>query len=134
MGTNISLYTLYVWQLIATLLFYDGDFVFDHACFVWLAAPRPLKRGFSKIMENESLVDQARRELLDDISEDSHTHMFVQAFILPDLTVFSSDYRAFLEKDLIETSTLVSLEQAGKDEGVTTNIVRSCTNCWTGRI
>lgn len=65
-------------------------------------------------MENESLVDMARKGLLEDITESSHDHMFVQTFILPDLTVFSSDYRAFLEKDLIETSTLVSLEQAGK--------------------
>lgn len=56
----------------------------------------------------------ARKGLLEDITESSHDHMFVQTFILPDLTVFSSDYRAFLEKDLIETSTLVSLEQAGK--------------------
>jgi OTU domain-containing protein 7 len=64
-------------------------------------------------VENESLVNMARQGLMDDISEDSHDHMFVQTFILPDLTVFSADYRAFLEKDLIETSTLVSLEQAG---------------------
>ncbi|XP_061172306.1 uncharacterized protein LOC133181745 isoform X2 [Saccostrea echinata] len=78
------------------------------------ASPRPLKRGFSKIVENESLVDLARKGLMDDISEDSHDHMYVQTFVLPDLTVFSADYRAFLEKDLIETSTLVSLEQAGR--------------------
>lgn len=78
------------------------------------ASPHVLKRGFSKIMENESLVDMARKGLLEDITESSHDHMFVQTFILPDLTVFSSDYRAFLEKDLIETSTLVSLEQAGR--------------------
>ncbi|XP_062607755.1 OTU domain-containing protein 7B-like isoform X2 [Saccostrea cucullata] len=78
------------------------------------ASPRPLKRGFSKIVENESLVDLARKGLMEDISEDSHDHMYVQTFVLPDLTVFSADYRAFLEKDLIETSTLVSLEQAGR--------------------
>ena len=35
-------------------------------------------------------------------------------FVLPDLTVYSEDFRAFLHKDLIETSTLVSLEQAGE--------------------
>lgn len=64
------------------------------------------------------MVDMARKGLLEDITESSHDHMFVQTFILPDLTVFSSDYRAFLEKDLIETSTLVSLEQAGKSSEV----------------
>ncbi|XP_060073641.1 uncharacterized protein LOC132553412 [Ylistrum balloti] len=78
------------------------------------SSPRPLKRGFSKIVENESLVSATRNSLLHDIEEDSHDHMYVQTFVLPDLTVFSSDYRAFLEKDLIETSTLVSLEQAGR--------------------
>ncbi|OWF46954.1 uncharacterized protein LOC110454964 [Mizuhopecten yessoensis] len=78
------------------------------------SSPRPLKRGFSKIVENESLVSATRSSLLHDIEEDSHDHMYVQTFVLPDLTIFSSDYRAFLEKDLIETSTLVSLEQAGR--------------------
>ncbi|XP_069138415.1 uncharacterized protein [Argopecten irradians] len=78
------------------------------------SSPRPLKRGFSKIVENESLVSATRTSLLHDIEEDSHDHMYVQTFVLPDLTIFSSDYRAFLEKDLIETSTLVSLEQAGR--------------------
>ncbi|XP_033749175.1 OTU domain-containing protein 7A-like [Pecten maximus] len=78
------------------------------------SSPRPLKRGFSKIVENESLVSATRSSLLHDIEEDSHDHMYVQTFVLPDLTIFSSDYRAFLEKDLVETSTLVSLEQAGR--------------------
>lgn len=76
-------------------------------------------------MENESLVDMARKGLLEDITESSHDHMFVQTFILPDLTVFSSDYRAFLEKDLIETSTLVSLEQAGKGKSPGENLCKS---------
>jgi hypothetical protein len=34
-------------------------------------------------------------------------------FILPDITSYPEDFRAFLHKDLIETTTLVSLEQAG---------------------
>jgi hypothetical protein len=34
-------------------------------------------------------------------------------FILPDITCYPEDFRAFLHKDLIETTTLVSLEQAG---------------------
>lgn len=33
-------------------------------------------------------------------------------FTLPDLTKYSEDFRKFLEKDLIECSTLSSLEQA----------------------
>lgn len=58
-------------------------------------------------------MTETRNNLLHDIEEDSHDHMYVQTFVLPDLTKFPADYRAFLEKDLIETSTLVSLEQAG---------------------
>jgi len=34
-------------------------------------------------------------------------------FILPDITRYPDDFRTFLHKDLIETTTLVSLEQAG---------------------
>ena len=57
--------------------------------------------------------------MLQDIEEDvtEHGQHFVDTpdltFVLPDLTVYSEDFRAFLHKDLIETSTLVSLEQAG---------------------
>jgi hypothetical protein len=32
------------------------------------------------------------------------------------LFIFAEDYRGFLEKDLIELSSLISLEQSGKDE------------------
>ena len=36
-------------------------------------------------------------------------------FILPDITHYpDAEFRAFLHKDLIETTTLVSLEQAGR--------------------
>ncbi|KAH9496869.1 OTU domain-containing protein 7B [Bulinus truncatus] len=72
-----------------------------------------LKRGFSNILENESLVSEARHSVQSDILKDNHD-MYVQTFVLPDLTSYSEDFRAFLEKELIETSTLVSLEQAGR--------------------
>ena len=58
-------------------------------------------------------MDEERFNILQDISEDCHDNMYVQTFILPDVTGYAEDFRAFLEKDLIETSTLVSLEQAG---------------------
>ena len=35
-------------------------------------------------------------------------------FILPDIDGYEEGFRAFLHKDLIETSTLVALEQAGE--------------------
>lgn len=40
--------------------------------------------------------------------------MPVCAFQLPDLTVYSEDFRSFIERDLIEQSMLVALEQAGR--------------------
>jgi OTU domain-containing protein 7 len=81
---------------------------------------KKLKRGMSKTLDNMFLVDKARNVVLSDVKESSfdHTNYFVDTpeftFMLPDLTVYSEDFRAFLEKDLIETSTLVSLEQAGR--------------------
>ena len=72
-----------------------------------------MKRGFSNILENEDLVSEARQSVQMDIEKESHDHMYTQTFVLPDLTVYSDDLRGFLEKELIETSTLVSLEQAG---------------------
>ncbi len=76
-----------------------------------------LKRGLSKTTENVEIVTKARDIVLHDIAETTDTSQFLDTldntFVLPDLTSYSSDFRAFLHKDLIETSTLVSLEQAG---------------------
>ncbi|ESO88369.1 hypothetical protein LOTGIDRAFT_165810 [Lottia gigantea] len=73
-----------------------------------------LKRGISNIIENASLLTETRSCVLHDIEEDSHDHMYIQTFVLPDLTVHNDGFRAFLQKELVETSTLVSLEQAGR--------------------
>ena len=94
-------------------------------CSIVLIADRRLKRGMSKTTENIGLVNKARNVMLQDITEggsvqvDENNQHYVDTpeytFILPDLTQFADDLRAFLHKDLIETSTLVSLEQAGRD-------------------
>ena len=76
-----------------------------------LSDPR-LKRGFSNIIENETLVNAARTSVLQDIKEDNHHQMFA-TFVLPDLTIYPEEFRAFLKKELIESSTLHSLQQAG---------------------
>lgn len=78
------------------------------------ASPKILKRGISKISQNASLVDEERKNVLHDIKEDCHDNMYTQTFVLPDITGYSEDFREFLERDLIEMSTLVSLEQAGR--------------------
>jgi OTU domain-containing protein 7 len=64
------------------------------------------------------IVNKARESVLNDIVETSEDEQYFvdtpeYTFILPDLTKFMEDFRAFLQKDLIETATLVSLEQAG---------------------
>ncbi|XP_077862554.1 OTU domain-containing protein 7B-like, partial [Saccoglossus kowalevskii] len=70
-----------------------------------------LTRGISRA--NAPLVDRARLEK-DGKDEEGHSHISVDTpvytFVLPDLTVFKDEYRAFLEKDLIEMSSLVTLE------------------------
>ncbi|XP_070209823.1 OTU domain-containing protein 7B-like [Littorina saxatilis] len=76
------------------------------------SVPR-LRRGFSNIMENEPLVNAARSSVLQDIAEDNHYQMF-STFVLPDLTAYGEDFQAFLKKELIESSTLHSLQAAGR--------------------
>lgn len=39
--------------------------------------------------------------------------MPIYTFQLPDLSVYSEDFRSFIERDLIEQSTMMALEQAG---------------------
>ncbi|KAF4519703.1 hypothetical protein B566_EDAN003953 [Ephemera danica] len=89
-----------------------------------LSAPeqgKKLARGISRATDNVNLVSKARSELAMEFRENaalSNLQYFVETpictFTLPDLTIYPDDFRSFLEKDLIETSTLVSLEQAGR--------------------
>lgn len=85
-----------------------------------------LKRGISNTMNNVQIVNIARNLVLYGIKESGssapeqpqHDQQVTDAlrytFILPNINRYPDDFRAFLHKDLIETSTLVSLEQAGK--------------------
>ena len=87
-----------------------------------------LKRGLSKTTENIKLVSQLREHVKHDIiteveptadaepSSPASPHCAETpeyTFILPDLTIYEEDFRAFLHKELIEMSTLVSLQNAG---------------------
>lgn len=81
-----------------------------------------LSRGISRATENVNLVSRARSKLAKEfVASTSEKNQIltgletpVYTFSLPDLSIYPSDFREFLEKDLIETSTLVSLENAGK--------------------
>lgn len=86
-----------------------------------------MERGISHATGNETLVSAARTVVQQDFSpkdreeqagcvsptpSDLETPLYT--FSLPDLTRFTEDFRGFLEKDLIEMSALISLEQSGR--------------------
>ncbi|XP_053659658.1 uncharacterized protein LOC128708703 [Anopheles marshallii] len=84
---------------------------------------KKLERGISRATENVTLVSRARQEF----EMDFHAHIhekndknlnFIDTpdytFTLPDLTKYTDDFRKFLEKDLIENSTLNSLETTNR--------------------
>uniref|UniRef100_A0A182JP43 ubiquitinyl hydrolase 1 n=1 Tax=Anopheles christyi TaxID=43041 RepID=A0A182JP43_9DIPT len=84
---------------------------------------KKLERGISRATENVTLVSRARQEF----EMDFHAHILEQndknlnfidtpdyTFTLPDLTKYTDDFRKFLEKDLIENSTLNSLETTNR--------------------
>ena len=58
-------------------------------------------------------MSAARTSVLHDIKEDNHHQMFM-SFVLPDLTCYDNNFSDFLKKELIESSTLNSLQVAGK--------------------
>ena len=76
------------------------------------------KRGLS--MVNADIVLEARSKVIEDKvpGTDERYERFEEmtdfTFVLPDLSNFSEDLSDFLRRDLIETSALVALEQAGK--------------------
>jgi len=96
-------------------------------------AKKKMERGISHATANESLVSAARTV----VQHDFHHIQVVTSnqdltsggvspgqtcvvetplytFTLPDLTSYPEDFRGFLEKDLIEISALISLEQSGR--------------------
>lgn len=76
---------------------------------------RKWSRGISRASENLALVTRARSEVAKGFTLDDPACAPNNTFTLPDLTAITpEDFRAFVENDLIETATLVSLEQAGK--------------------
>ncbi|XP_038068857.1 OTU domain-containing protein 7A-like [Patiria miniata] len=80
-------------------------------------SPAPIKklqRGISKA--NCALVDLSRKQVTEDKQEHAHhlvdTPMYT--FILPDLALFPAEFRAFMEKDLLEVTTMANLENTGR--------------------
>ena len=92
----------------------------DAVDLVDVEARKKMERGISHATANESLVSAARTVVQHDFSEEATTSVVCSVetpqftFTLPDLTRYTEDFRGFLEKDLIELSALISLEQSGR--------------------
>jgi len=88
-----------------------------------LTAAVQMRRGLSKVMINRSVISRARKLVLSDVcasaeSEDHPVHVAetpVFTFVLPDINIYPDGFKAFLYKELIESPTLVSLEQGGEN-------------------
>lgn len=72
-----------------------------------------LSRGISHA--SSAIVSLARLQVASECtSEQFPIEMPIYTFQLPDLSVYSEDFRSFIERDLIEQSTMMALEQAGE--------------------
>ncbi|XP_026325997.1 OTU domain-containing protein 7B-like [Hyposmocoma kahamanoa] len=69
---------------------------------------RKLSRGISRATDNEGLVWALRSNTEPELNTLSSDHIL----LLPDISVYPPDFRTFIEKDLLETATLVTLESA----------------------
>lgn len=86
--------------------------------------PKKLARGISRATDNVTLVSRARTEFAQDFRTSLRGSRLISdcylsetpdfTFTLPDLSIHPPDFTEFLEKDLIEKSSLVSLEGAGR--------------------
>lgn len=75
-------------------------------------AEKRLSRGISHA--SSAIVSLARLQVANECtSEQFPLEMPIYTFQLPDLSVYSEDFRNFIERDLIEQSTMMALEQAG---------------------
>ncbi|XP_077174511.1 OTU domain-containing protein 7A isoform X2 [Paroedura picta] len=78
-----------------------------------IAQEKRLSRGISHA--SSAIVSLARSHVANECnSEQFPLEMPIYTFQLPDLSVYSEDFRCFIERDLIEQATMVALEQAGR--------------------
>lgn len=88
------------------------------------AQEKRLSRGISHA--SSAIVSLARLQVASECtSEQFPLDMPIYTFQLPDLSVYSEDFRSFIERDLIEQSTMMALEQAGRLNWWST----MCTSC-----
>ncbi|XP_030044331.1 OTU domain-containing protein 7A [Microcaecilia unicolor] len=89
-----------------------------------IAQEKRLSRGISHA--SSAIVSLARSHVANECSSEQFPlEMPIYTFQLPDLSVYSEDFRSFIERDLIEQSTMVALEQAGRLNWWST----TCSSC-----
>ncbi|XP_058150805.1 OTU domain-containing protein 7A [Dasypus novemcinctus] len=89
-----------------------------------VAQEKRLSRGISHA--SSAIVSLARSHVASECSNEQFPlEMPIYTFQLPDLSVYSEDFRSFIERDLIEQATMVALEQAGRLNWWST----VCTSC-----
>ncbi|KAM9807446.1 OTU domain-containing protein 7A isoform 1-T1 [Neosynchiropus ocellatus] len=97
---------------------------FLHVTHLCLVLEKRLSRGISHA--SSAIVSLARLQVASECtSEQFPLEMPIYTFQLPDLSVYSEDFRSFIERDLIEQSTMMALEQAGRLNWWST----MCTSC-----
>ncbi|XP_006861980.1 PREDICTED: OTU domain-containing protein 7A-like [Chrysochloris asiatica] len=78
-----------------------------------IAQEKRLSRGISHA--SSAIVSLARSHVASECNNEQFPlEMPIYTFQLPDLSVYSEDFRSFIERDLIEQATMVALEQAGR--------------------
>ncbi len=109
------------------------------------SAKHPMVRELCKATDHQQLLRNARHYVARGLAQVSnppatsycHIETPSYTFTLPDLAQFALDFRRFLEKDLIETSTLKALESSGRPwffSAVSTHLTRNVSghlNWWS---
>ncbi|KAH0619809.1 hypothetical protein JD844_014097 [Phrynosoma platyrhinos] len=89
-----------------------------------IAQEKRLSRGISHA--SSAIVSLARSHVASECNNEHFPlEMPIYTFQLPDLSVYSEDFRSFIERDLIEQATMIALEQAGRLNWWST----VCTSC-----
>lgn len=83
---------------------------------------KKLSRGISRASDNENLISKARLEVAQDFITSTRGSRLLNldklletsdfTFSLPDTSIYPEDFCEFLKRDLIEKSTLISLESS----------------------
>lgn len=82
-------------------------------CLFCYFTEKRLSRGISHA--SSAIVSLARSHVANECNNEHFPlEMPIYTFQLPDLSVYSEDFRSFIERDLIEQATMVALEQAGE--------------------